>query len=75
VKKHARLLWGVKKHQYTHSSFVNDKGGGKVKAEDDEKNKHDLLLAQGKIAPCIGCHEVCTPEYCSLLDEWLELLV
>jgi hypothetical protein len=46
-----------------------------VKAEEGEKNKHDLLLAQGKIAPCIGCHEVCTPEYCSLLDEWLELLM
>jgi len=47
----------------------------RVKAEDDKKNKHDVLLAQGKIAPCIGCHEVCTPEYCSLLDEWLELLM
>jgi hypothetical protein len=56
-----------------------------VKAEDGEKNKHDVLLAQGKmhdvllaqgkIAPCIGCHEVCTLEYCSLLDEWLELLM
>jgi hypothetical protein len=45
-----------------------------MKAEDGEKNKHDVL-AQGKIAPCIGCHEVCTPEYCSLLDEWLELLM
>ncbi|MGB9371479.1 MAG: hypothetical protein WCB79_06105 [Halobacteriota archaeon] len=46
-----------------------------MNATQSEKNKHDLLLAQGKIAPCIGCHEVCNPEYCSLLDEWLELLM
>ncbi|MGZ4863039.1 MAG: hypothetical protein ACXV5H_05280 [Halobacteriota archaeon] len=44
-------------------------------ASTDKKNKHDILLAQGKIAPCIGCHEVCNPEYCSLLDGWLELLM
>ncbi|MGZ4862572.1 MAG: hypothetical protein ACXV2E_07310 [Halobacteriota archaeon] len=47
----------------------------KVNAADGNKNKHDILLAQDKIAPCIGCHEVCIPEYCSLLDEWLELLM
>jgi hypothetical protein len=40
-----------------------------------KKDKHEVLLAHGKIAPCIGCHEVCYPEYCSLLDEWLELLM
>ncbi|MGZ4928457.1 MAG: hypothetical protein ACXV76_09285 [Halobacteriota archaeon] len=46
-----------------------------MNAADGNKNKHDILLAQDKIAPCIGCHEVCIPEYCSLLDEWLELLM
>ena len=46
-----------------------------MNATEGEKSKHELLLANGKIAPCIGCHEVCAPEYCSLLDEWLELLM
>ena len=46
-----------------------------MNATQSEKSKHELLLAQGKIAPCIGCHEVCNPEDCSLLDEWLELLM
>jgi hypothetical protein len=46
-----------------------------MRAEDSNKKKHDVLLAQGNIAPCIGCREVCDPEYCSLLDEWLELLM
>lgn len=50
-------------------------GKGDSQTSIDKKNKHEILLAQGKIAPCIGCHEVCTPEYCSLLDGWLELLM
>jgi hypothetical protein len=40
-----------------------------------EKEKYDILLINGIIAPCIGCHEVCTPEFCALLDEWLQLLM
>jgi hypothetical protein len=55
--------------------MCNKKVREKVSAVQDKNNKHDMLLAQGKIAPCIGCHEVCNPEYCSLLDEWLELLM
>jgi hypothetical protein len=47
----------------------------KVNAPQGKEDKHEVLLAHGKIAPCIGCHEVCNPEYCSLLDEWLELLM
>ncbi len=39
------------------------------------ENKYEILVMKDKIAPCIGCHEVCTPESCSLLDEWLELLM
>jgi len=40
-----------------------------------EENEYDILLVDGKIAPCIGCREACTPESCSLLHEWLELLM
>ncbi len=42
---------------------------------DVQENKYEILVMKEKIAPCIGCHEVCTPESCSLLDEWLELLM
>jgi hypothetical protein len=40
-----------------------------------EKDKYDILVVDDIIAPCIGCHEVCTPEFCALLDEWLQLLI
>ncbi len=46
-----------------------------MNSRDAEENKYELLVTKEKIAPCIGCHEVCTPERCSLLDEWLELLM
>ncbi len=42
---------------------------------DIPENKYEILVTKDKIAPCIGCKEVCTPENCSLLDEWLELLM
>ena len=57
------------------AGLLDPKKGATVNVTQSKKSKHDLLLAQGKIAPCIGCDEVCNPEYCSLLDEWLELLM
>ncbi|ATZ61777.2 MAG: hypothetical protein BME93_03375 [Methanosarcinales archaeon Met12] len=37
--------------------------------------KFELLMAGGMITPCCGCTEECRPEYCALLNEWIQALV
>ncbi|MCD5409750.1 MAG: hypothetical protein LRZ87_03195 [Methanocellales archaeon] len=38
-------------------------------------NKFWPLMAGDMIAPCCGCTDECQPEYCALLDEWIQALL
>jgi DNA-binding Lrp family transcriptional regulator len=39
------------------------------------KIEYSLLLADGMIAPCIGCTVECTPENCESLATWVQNLL
>lgn len=34
----------------------------------------DLIMAEGEVAPCVGCTYECEPDYCPDLGNWIELL-
>jgi DNA-binding MarR family transcriptional regulator len=34
----------------------------------------DMIMAEGHVAPCIGCTYECEPDYCPDLGNWIELL-
>jgi outer membrane biosynthesis protein TonB len=34
----------------------------------------DMIMAEGNVAPCIGCTYECEPDYCPDLGNWIELL-
>ncbi len=34
----------------------------------------DMILAEGNVAPCVGCTYECEPDYCPDLGNWIELL-
>lgn len=38
------------------------------------KPKFRPLMAGDMIAPCCGCTDECRPEYCALLNEWIQAL-
>lgn len=34
----------------------------------------DMIMAEGNVAPCVGCTYECEPDYCPDLGNWIELL-
>lgn len=34
----------------------------------------DMIMAEGSVAPCVGCTYECEPDYCPDLGNWIELL-
>ncbi len=34
----------------------------------------DMIIAEGNVAPCVGCTYECEPDYCPDLGNWIELL-
>ena len=45
------------------------------KAEEPKKEVNfELILADERVAPCIGCTYECEPDYCPDLGNWIELL-
>lgn len=51
------------------------KGITKVPKPAVKKQDYTQLLAQGAIAPCIGCTSECVPESCERIEEWIRNLV
>ena len=36
--------------------------------------RFDLIMAEGEVAPCVGCTYECEPDYCPDLGQWIELV-
>ena len=51
----------------------------KVEIKEDTVPKltgdYTFLMAKDTIAPCVNCHDKCTPETCIQLTEWINLLL
>ena len=40
-----------------------------------DKPRYKALMAEDKLAPCVGCARECAPELCLQIDEWVQKLV
>jgi DNA-binding Lrp family transcriptional regulator len=68
--------------------YVGKNGNGEVKIEQIEPpekvelkerfkltDNYSFLLIKDTLAPCVNCNEMCEPETCIKLAEWINLLI